>query len=159
MLALGARFVLRGETVREVDADDFFLGMFSTLLDPGEILTAISFPETPFSAYRKFPHPASGYAVVGVAASVTVEEGRIARARVAVTGVADMHFRARALEDRLEGIAIDDRRALEAACVGTASEVSARGDGFASAEYRSAMADVYANRAVSDALARAAFTP
>ena len=51
---------------RDIQADDFFTGMFETALDEDEMITAISFPKTAKAAYVKFPNPASRYAMVGV---------------------------------------------------------------------------------------------
>jgi carbon-monoxide dehydrogenase medium subunit len=153
MLALDATFTLTNDGgTRELSADDFFVGMFETALDPLEVLTAIAFADAPNSAYTKFHHPASGYAVVGAAVNLTLADGRIAAARVAMTGVGDAAFRVRGVEDALAGLAIDDGAALDAACTGAAAGVDARGDTFASAEYRLALADVYVRRAVTAAL-------
>jgi carbon-monoxide dehydrogenase medium subunit len=153
MLALDARFTLTNDRgTRELSADDFFVGMFETALDPLEVLTAISFADAPNSAYTKFHHPASGYAVVGAAVNLTLAGGRIATARVAMTGVGDAAFRVRGVEAALAGIASDDVVALDAACADAAAGVDARGDTFASAEYRLALADVYVRRAVTAAL-------
>jgi carbon-monoxide dehydrogenase medium subunit len=153
MLALDATFTLTNNRgTRELGADEFFVGMFETALDPLEVLTAIAFDAAPNSAYTKFHHPASGYAVVGAAVNLTLANGRIAAARVAMTGVGDSAFRLRGVETALAGIAVDDAGALDAACAGAAAGVDARGDTFASAEYRQALADVYVRRAVAGAL-------
>jgi carbon-monoxide dehydrogenase medium subunit len=153
MLALDAVFTLTGENgTRDIDADSFFIGMFETALDPREVLTSIAFATAPNSAYAKFHHPASGYAVVGAAVKLTLAAGRIAAARVAFTGVGDAPFRAHSVEAALAGLAIGDAAALDAACRDAAAGVDARGDTFASGEYRAAMADVYVRRAVAAAL-------
>jgi aerobic carbon-monoxide dehydrogenase medium subunit len=153
MLALDATFTLTNDAgTREVGADDFFVGMFETALDPLEVLTSIGFADAPHSAYTKFHHPASGYAVVGAAVNLTVAGGRIAAARVALSGTGDFAFRAPGVEKALAGVAIGDNAALDAACAGAAAGIEARGDTFASAEYRTALADVYVRRAVAKAL-------
>jgi aerobic carbon-monoxide dehydrogenase medium subunit len=153
MLALDATFTLTGQSgTRELDADAFFLGMFETALDPLELLTSIAFASAPNSAYAKFHHPASGYAVVGAAVKLTLAAGRIAAARVAFTGVGDAAFRARGVEAALAGVQTGDSAALDAACVDAAAGIEARGDTFASGEYRAAMADVFVRRAVAKAL-------
>ena len=154
MLALDASFTLtagNGKT-RELGADEFFVGMFETALDPLEVLTAITFADAPHSAYTKFHHPASGYAVVGAAVNLSVTGDRITAARVALSGTGDFAFRSPAVEQGLIGVAVTDAAALDAACVGSTGGVEARGDTFASAEYRTALADVYARRAVVRAL-------
>jgi carbon-monoxide dehydrogenase medium subunit len=153
MLALDATFSLTGESgTREVDADAFFLGMFETALDPLELLTSIAFASAPNSAYAKFHHPASGYAVVGAAVKLTLAAGRIVAARVAFTGVGDAAFRAHGVEAALAGVKTGDVAALDAACRDAAAGIEARGDTFASGEYRAAMADVFVRRAVAKAL-------
>ena len=73
---------------RAIAADDFFQGMFATALEPGELITRISFPLPERAAYAKFPHPASGYAMTGVFIAVT--GGTV---RVAVTGAGPGVFR------------------------------------------------------------------
>jgi carbon-monoxide dehydrogenase medium subunit len=153
MLSLGATFTLTGEGgTREIGADEFFIGMFETALDPLEMLTGITFPVAPNSAYEKFHHPASGYAVVGAAVNLTLEKGTIAQARVAFTGVGDAAFRAPNVEAALAGVSATDNAKLDAACRDAAAGIDARSDTFASAEYRVAMADVFLRRAVARAL-------
>lgn len=153
MLALDATFTLTSDSgTREIGADDFFVGMFETALDPLEVLTSIGFAAAPHSAYAKFHHPASGYAVVGAAVNLTLAGDRIAAARVALAGTGDFAFRARAVEAALAGIAVDDAGALDAACAGVAAGIDTRSDTFASAEYRTALADVFVRRAVVKAL-------
>jgi carbon-monoxide dehydrogenase medium subunit len=153
MLALDATFTLTSDAgTRELGADAFFLGMFETALDPLEVLTSIAFAAAPNSAYAKFHHPASGYAVVGAAVKLTIAAGRIASARVAFTGVGDSAFRAHGVEAALAGVKIDDAAALDTACRDAAAGIDARGDTFASGEYRAAMADVFVRRAVAKAL-------
>jgi len=153
MLALDAVFTLTGESgTREIGADEFFIGMFETALDPHEVLTDIAFAAAPHSAYTKFHHPASGYAVVGAAVNLSLAGDHIATARVALAGTGDFAFRAFAVEQALAGIAIADAAGLDAACTGAAADIEARGDNFASPEYRTALADVYVRRAVAKAL-------
>jgi len=153
MLALDAAFTLTGEAgMRDVGADAFFVGMFETALTVREVLTSIAFAAAPNSAYVKFHHPASGYPVVGAAVNLTLAGERISAARVALTGVGDAPFRAHAVEAALTGAAVTDAARLDAACRAAAAGVDARGDAFASAEYRAAMADVFVRRAVAAAL-------
>ena len=153
MLALDATFTLTGDNgTRDVGADAFFIGMFETALDPREVLTSIAFAAAPNSAYSKFHHPASGYAVVGAAVKLTLAAGRIDAARVAFTGVGDAPFRAHGVEAALAGVKTGDATALDAACRDAAAGIDARGDTFASGEYRAAMADVFVRRAVEAAL-------
>jgi aerobic carbon-monoxide dehydrogenase medium subunit len=84
---------------REIKADDFFTGLFSTALAEDEIVTRISFPLAGKFAYVKFAHPASRYALVGVAVAQRGNE-----VRVAVTGAGSKGvFRHRAMETALAG--------------------------------------------------------
>jgi carbon-monoxide dehydrogenase medium subunit len=108
------------------------------------------------SAYVKFSHPASRYAVVGVAAVVTMTNGTCMAARVSLGGLLPGPRRASAVERALIG-----KLASEAATNAAAQQVGAdlgndvTGDIYASAEYRSAVAPVYVTRAVGAAIARA----
>ncbi len=82
---------------REIAADDFFTGLFSTALDEGEIITAVSFEAPEACGYAKFPNPASRYAMTGV--FVSKGGGAV---RVAVTGAgSDGVFRHEGLEQAL----------------------------------------------------------
>lgn len=81
---------------RRIAADDFFLGMFETALDQGEVLTRVVFPKPDCAAYVKFPSPASGYALIGV--MVCRRDGKV---RVAVTGGGHGVFRVEAAEAAL----------------------------------------------------------
>ncbi|HZW53150.1 MAG TPA: xanthine dehydrogenase family protein subunit M [Candidatus Elarobacter sp.] len=153
--ALDATFTLAGKGgTRELTSGHFFRGMFDTALDAGEVLTQIAFDAAPNSAYVKFHHPASHYAVVGVAVVLRLDGGKIGTARVAITGIGDAAFRAGAVESALKGVDPSDANAVRAACAGAARGVTARSDTFASATYRAAMADVFAARAVLRAASR-----
>jgi aerobic carbon-monoxide dehydrogenase medium subunit len=155
MLALDARFTLVGPGgKRELSADEFFRGMFETALEPNEVVTAVSFDASPRSAYEKLPHPASHYALVGVAACLDYSGGKITGARIAITGVGDSAFRAKGVETSLTGKATSDTKALRDACTAVARGVDVRSEIEASAAYRGAMADVYTERAVTRALSR-----
>ena len=150
---LDATFTVVGKSgKREIGAADFFRGMFETALGEAEVLTEIAFDAAPNSSYVKYHHPASHYAVVGVAASVKLGGGAIDSARVAVTGVGDSAFRASKLEAALVGKKTTDTAAIEAACAHVAAGVDGRSDVFATGAYRSAMADVYAARAIAAAI-------
>ncbi|HEY0615086.1 MAG TPA: xanthine dehydrogenase family protein subunit M [Candidatus Elarobacter sp.] len=150
--ALDATFTLAGKSgTRELNSGHFFRGMFDTALGPNEVLTQIAFDAAPASAYVKFHHPASHYAVVGVAVVLRLDGGKVASARVAITGIGDAAFRAGAVESALKGIDPTDADAVKAACAGAARGVAARSDTFASATYRTAMADVFTARAITKA--------
>ncbi|MBV9440614.1 MAG: xanthine dehydrogenase family protein subunit M [Candidatus Eremiobacteraeota bacterium] len=149
LLALDASFTVRGKGGdREIAARDFFRGIFETALRSDEILTAIAFTPAPRSAYAKYHHPASHYAVVGAAAALELDGATIRRARVAIAGLGDGALRAGGVEHALSGLGADDAAAIEAACARAGDGVEARSDAFASGAYRRAMAGVYAARAV-----------
>lgn len=154
LLALEARIHLvssGGE--RTVAAADFFLDAFTTPLEPGELIRAVEVPaESGHEGYRyeKMPHPASGFAVVGVAARIELRDGLIAMARLAVTGMSNRAFRAEAAERLLEqGVAV----ATAVAELGSGEE--ANSDLYASGDYRRQLARTYAERAITAAVSRA----
>ncbi len=126
---------------REIAADDFFVGLFETALEEGEIVTQVAFPVPEKAAYAKFHNPASRYAIVGVFAS----QGP-AGTRVAVTGAGPCVFRAKQMEDALGG-------GFSAAALDgiTVSADGLNSDLHASAEYRAHLVGVMAKRAVAAA--------
>jgi len=155
ILALDAELVTISEHgERVIKARDFFTGMFTTALRPDEILIEVRVPKTGTagSAYKKFHHPASGFAVVGVAAVVKTKAGRIESASVGITGVAERAYRATAVEQALRGQAASS---LADAAAHAADGVEALGDHFASSEYRAHLAAVFTRRALEEARARA----
>jgi carbon-monoxide dehydrogenase medium subunit len=154
LVALEARIhLLSAHTDRIVGVADFFLDAFATSIEPGEIVLDIEVPveaSNEGSRYEKFPHPASGFAVVGVAARIRKSGDRIAMARIAVTGMGTHAFRDRAAEQMLEnGSSI----AEAAAVVGADEQPNA--DMFASADYRRHLARIHAARALAAAISRA----
>jgi len=160
LVALDARIVAIGASgERTLAADGFFTGIMSTALAENEVVTAIVVPVAARgqgSAYVKFPHPASRYAVIGVAASVTMSKNECAAARVALGGLLPRATRARAVEKALTGKSLD-AAAIAAAAAQVASDLGndVTGDIFASAAYRVAVAPVYVKRAIAAAAARA----
>jgi carbon-monoxide dehydrogenase medium subunit len=125
--------------------------MFTTALRPDEIITEIRVPKTAGAGtvYKKFAHPASGYAVVGVAVVVRGASGKIDDAAVGITGVGEIAYRATAVEDALRG---KPASAISEAAKHAADKVEALGDNYASAEYRRHLAQVYTRRALQEAL-------
>jgi aerobic carbon-monoxide dehydrogenase medium subunit len=144
---------------RWIAASKFFVDLMTTSLNPGEIVTAIRFPVLPArsgDAYVKHHHPASGFAVAGVAARVTLnEKGAVETARVGITGVGTKAYRVTGVEDALRG-KTPAARNLEKAASHAAEGIEANGDLYASAEYRAHLATVYAQRALASAAERAA---
>ena len=149
MLALEARIKVQGpDGARVLEAEQFFTGMFSTALQEGEILTEVHIPIRPGArmAYAKFPHPASRYAVVGVA---VVLDGNTVRA--AVTGVGEHAMRLSKLEQALSGQALSAEN-ITAACQGLLPPDNLNHDLVASKEYRAHLVDVMAKRALMQAV-------
>jgi aerobic carbon-monoxide dehydrogenase medium subunit len=139
VLALGATI---HTNKRKIAADDFFVGMFTTALDEGELITAISFPIPQRSVYMKFNQPASRFALVGVYLAQT--DGGV---RVAVTGAGQCVFRHKGLEDALtKSFTV----AAAAAVPIDASDLNA--DIHATAAYRAKLISVQTQRAVAKLL-------
>ncbi len=160
LTALSATFNITGPGGnRSVEASDFATGLLENTLREDEILTSVSVPSVPAgsgSAYVKFAHPASRYAVIGVAAIVGVSDGSCSSASVVVGGVETTPTRASSVESALVGSDLSDE-ALDnaAAAVSRDFQGDPMSDIFASAEYRQAMAAVYVRRALSAAVSRA----
>ena len=160
LVALDARIVAVGpKGERTIAADGFFTGIMSTALADDEVVTAIVVPASApgqGSAYVKFSHPASRYAVIGVAASVTVAKHACSAARVALGGLLPHASGSKAVEKALTGKPLDTASiAAAAAAVGSDLGDEVTGDIFASAAYRTAVAPVYVKRAIAAAAARA----
>ena len=158
MLALGAQIVATGKSGdRTIAAESFFTETFATSLGTGELVTQIRIPVPAAGsgcAYAKHPDAASGYAVAGVAALVTVAGGQVTAARVAITGLSSKATRLTAVEAALVG------QAASAASVSTAAQAAGKGldlydDARGSAAYKANLAAVIATRALTSALARA----
>ncbi len=156
-LALDYSFVLRsarGE--RTVAADGFFSGPFQTAMAPDELFikgVRGPLPAGAGGAYRKLEHPASGYAIVGVAAVVAASGGSVSHARVALTGVGEVAYRAKAVEAALLGS--DGSPAAVAAAAEHATDgQTVNSDIHADREYRARMAVVLTRRAIEAALGR-----
>jgi aerobic carbon-monoxide dehydrogenase medium subunit len=160
LVALGARIVAVGpKGQRAIQAAQFFTGLMTTALDENEIVTSIEVAVAKGgrgSAYVKFSHPASRYAVLGVAAAVTLTDGTCSNVSVAIGGLVPHARRLPSVERALNGQAPSESvvaKAAEAVAADLGRDVS--GDIFASAEYRAAVAPVYVKRALVAAAARA----
>lgn len=155
-LALHAQMYVAGPGgERTVPADEFFVDLLTSAVEPGELLTRITIPVPAGKvgmSYQKFGHPASGYAVTGVAAVLTLDEaGACQECSVAITGAGTKATRATETESALRGQALDEAtiaRAAEQAGAG----IEFLGDIYASEEYRQQLVRVYARRALSAAL-------
>jgi aerobic carbon-monoxide dehydrogenase medium subunit len=155
-VALSAEVVLIGPGgERILKAEEFFVDLLTTALQPGEILREIRItkPQNHFGqAYQKVAHPASGFAVVGVAANLTLgTDGKCESASLGITGVASKAYRPGAVEDALAGKQLDDQ-VIAAAASHACDGIDANSDLYASAEYRCHLATVHAARAIKRAL-------
>ncbi len=138
-LGLGATIITNK---RRIAADDFFNGLFSTVLEPAEIITKVSFPIPKKAAYQKFRNQASRFALVGVFVAK-----RGSDIRVAVTGAgANGVFRVKAFEEALK------KRFAPKSLDGMTIPADGMGsDIHGSAEYRAHLVGVLARRAVAEA--------
>ena len=145
---------------RTIAAKDFFVDLLTTSLDPAEVLTAVKFAATDRgphhgTSYQKHRHPASGYAVVGVAAVVMLnDDGTVHGARVGVTGAGTHAARATSVEQAIAGKTLDDAT-LNSAVASVTDGMELMSDTYASSEYRAHLARVLTKRALLDAAARA----
>ena len=159
VIALDASLVVLGpKGERVIKAEKFFVELFTTALQPGEILREIRF-DVPKGrvgqSYLKFRHPASGFAVVGIAANISLDgSGKCQSAGVGITGVSPKPYRATGVENALKGAALDGK-SLSGAAAHATDGVDANTDLFASGEYRRHLAEVYSRRALEMAASRA----
>ena len=129
---------------RKIGADQFFMGMYETALDPGEIITSISFPIPKRAAYMKFKNPASRYAMVGVFVAESASG-----IRVAATGAGPCVFRIPDMEKALgKSFSPDAVTGIKVPATNLNTDI------HASADYRSHLITVMAKRAVEQALKR-----
>lgn len=159
LLALNATVKTVGPNgERAIGIDDFFVDMFTTSLNPDEVVTEVSIPKPQGktgTAYEKFAHPASGYAVVGVAAMVTLGgDGKVASARVAVTGAGPIASRATGTEQAITGQDPTSDN-VKAAAQKASDGITFLGDIHAGEEYRAHLTRVFAERALNNAVAAA----
>ena len=157
--ALEAKIVLRSASgTRTVSVSEFFVDTFTTALEPGELVTEVVVPVEAGltgTSYQKFLQPASGFAIVGVAARIRRESGKITLARIGVTGVSGNSYRAIKSENSLLGKSGSDTEiAAAAALIGDGVEASA--DLHASARFRMHLATNYAARAIGKAMSGSA---
>jgi len=156
MIALNAEIVaVSTDGDRAIKADEFFVDLLTTALQPGEILREIRINKSPGrtgQSYAKMHHPASGFAVVGVAASISLDQnGNCEQASIGITGVSAKAYRATGVENALQGVKLNDETIGSAALHATEG-ADVNGDLFASADYRKHLAEVYVRRAISAAI-------
>jgi carbon-monoxide dehydrogenase medium subunit len=158
LLALGATVETGGARSRRIPIADFFKGLLATDLGRGEIVTAILVPSYGAGtggAYVKHRHPASSFAVVGVAALVTLAGGVCRNVNLAIGGAVANPVRAREAEAMLNGQKPTPAAFAAAAAKVAASLGRATSDLYASAEFRVHLAGVLARRALATAVQRA----
>ena len=156
-LALDYSAVLRSSRgERTVPLDGFFTGAFQTGIAPDELLVKLvrgPLPSGVGGSYQKMAHPASGYSIVGVAAVVASSGGSVTHARVALTGVGEVAYRAKAVEAALLG-SDGSPAAVAAAAAHATNGQTVNGDIHANRDYRARMAEIYTRRAIEAALGR-----
>ena len=158
VLALDADLVLVGTSgERTVKAENFFVHLLTTDLQAGEILREIRIkkPSGRFGhAYQKVPHPASGFAVVGVAVNLALnDDGLCKSAGIGITGVGVKAYRAKAVEAALVGTNLDDN-AVASAVTHVCDGIDPSADLYASSDYRRHLAQVHTRRAIQAANSR-----
>jgi aerobic carbon-monoxide dehydrogenase medium subunit len=161
MLALGATVIARNKNgERELGIRDFLQDTFTTALEPDEILTEIRVPgpaDRSGGTYLKLERKVGDFATVGVAVALSLDDGTISRAGIALTAVGPRNLSADEAEDALTGRAPDEAAFSEAArlAAGVAEPVT---DVRGSAEYKRHVVDVFVRRGLAQALetARAA---
>lgn len=158
ILALDAEIVARSsQGERTIKASDFFLDLMTTAVEHDEIVTEIRIPkpaQPQAAVYLKVPQSASGFALVGVAAQLKLNNGQCEEVSIGVTGLAPKAFRATSVEDALRGQMVDEASASAAATKADAEASDALEDIHASGDYRRHLARVYAKRAVLAAAAK-----
>jgi len=141
---------------RTIAADELFVDLWTTSLEPDEIITEVFLP-TPqpgtIMAYKKHGHPASGYALAGVAVVAVVRDGVCAEARISVTGSTSKATRATAAEEAVAGEALTDET-IAAVAQRAPEGLEINGDTYASEEYRAHLVSVLTRKVFQTALVR-----
>lgn len=155
LLAAGATLHLKGAGgSRSVSADDFFVDLFTTMLQPGEVVTAVELPSlaSKKAAYVKMAHPASRYSLTGVCVVLDMDGATVRGARVAVGGATVKAVRSPGAEAALTGKALTDA-ALDDAAGALKQDITdwLTGDAVYPHVYRHEMAGVYFKRAAKAA--------
>jgi carbon-monoxide dehydrogenase medium subunit len=157
MLALGAQVAARGPAgERVIPVSDLFEGPLTTALDQGEILTEIRVPTPPLGsggAYLKLERKVGDYAIAGVAAVITVDEGVCRQVGIGLTNAGPVPIKATTAESFLVGKRLDDETIREAARLAS-EEAQPSADLRGSVEYKRDMVRVLAGRALRLALER-----
>lgn len=156
ILALDGEIVARNRLgERVIKVQDFFIDLLTSAVSPHEIVTEIRLtrPAQPGnSAYLKVAQAASGFAVIGVAVQLTINNGLCETAAVGVTGLAPKAYRAASTEALLKGKPLDDLSVSAAAAKADADASDAMEDIHASGEYRRHLTRIYTRRAIQKAI-------
>jgi carbon-monoxide dehydrogenase medium subunit len=160
MLALGAQVVATGSSgERIIPIEQFFVSLFTTALQPGEILTEIRIPIPPArsgGAYFKLERKVGDFATAAVAAQVTLDDkGAVQRAGVALTNVGPTPIKARKAEDFLRGKKLDQANIAQAGKL-AADDAQPSSDLRGPAEYKKGLVKELAKRSLARAAERAA---
>lgn len=158
--ALEGEAVIAGQAgTRTVPADEFFTTYFTTKIGEDELLTEIRLRRLTSAdrwAFLEVARRHGDFALVGVAVVLTTEgegpDAVVGKARIALSGVADVPVRATAAEAVLEGAKLSDEGAIAAAAAAAGSAFQPEGDVHASAEYRKEVAQTLVRRAVAQAI-------
>lgn len=150
---------------RELPAEEFFTGMLSNALEPGEMVVELRYPRQPAgtgTAFVEFARRLGDFAIAGAAAMLTMRGGVCERARLTIVGMGEGPFRAREAEDLLTGRTLGDTEARDAFAEAAAKVIAAvapHADVHASSSYRRHLAGVMATRALEKAFTRAGGRP
>lgn len=160
LATLDGRVVVEGPLGRrEIPWDELFLTYFATTLDPAEIVVEARFPRLPAgtgTSFQELARRTGDFAMVGVAATLTVRDGVIGEARIGLTGVSPTPVRAHAAEGLLQGRTLGDpAAAFREVAEAVAEAIDPEDDIHASAAYRRRMAAVLTRRGLDEALDRA----
>ncbi len=159
ILALGAELIVQGpKGERSVPAEEFFVDTFETTLKPSEILTEIRVPlpaKKSGGAYMKLERKIGDFAIVGVAAQLTLKNGGVCgQAGIGLTAVGPKPMKSRTAEKELVGKVVDEG-SIKKAANAAVKDTNPTSDIRATAEYRKAMVEVFTSRALHVALERA----
>ena len=151
LMLLEARFTVSDGKQREIAAEDFFLDLFTTSIKQGELLTSVSVPSTDGASavYLKHRHPASAFAVVGVAALLRMKDGKCGEVRISIGGATAAPVRAKSAERALTGQAANEANIERAAAAAGEALKNPLGDSYASGEFRVHLATVMTKRALT----------
>ena len=154
LLATGARLeVISSAGTRTIPLDELFQGPFTTSLQPNEIATAVQIPDPGARAggtYLKLERKVGDFATVGVAVHLSLDNGRVGSAGIALTGVGAKNLRATAAEQALAGAELNDDT-IRAAAEAAAEAAQPRSDHRGSADYKRSVVRVFTERGLRKA--------